>query len=403
MSVSVTATKNLSPVRTAEDRARTAASEIAAVKPDRGKRILELDGVRGLAIALVLVYHYAEVAIAPGARTLYGSSALFYALLPTRLMWSGVDLFFVLSGFLIGGLLLDSRNSPRYFTTFYARRIYRIFPIYYLMIAFVWIGVWNWPLSPLFVGKMPLWTYPLYAQNLTGHYTQAADAIEVSWSLAVEEQFYLLFPLLIWFCSRRTVSCVLGACIIGAPLLRSLMVFRGLGFEEIYPLLPTRADTLALGMVAALIVRSESAKDWIQRHSRALYMCLLALFALFPTILKWSSPSWVCTAGYSIVGVAFFLLIVLLLVKPLPGMKGVLSAPWLRWLGTVSYCVYLVHQPIKIGLFLFFLPGTEPVISGSQSLLVIVAALVATLAVAHLSWLAIERPLIRRGHVRYQY
>jgi peptidoglycan/LPS O-acetylase OafA/YrhL len=289
MSVSVTATKNLSPVRTAEDRARTAASEIAVVKPDRAKRILELDGVRGLAIALVLVFHYSDGAIVTGSKTVFGSSALFYAFLPTRLMWSGVDLFFVLSGFLIGGILLDSRDSPRYFGTFYARRIHRIFPIYYLMIAFVTVGVLNWPQSPLFRGDMPLWTYPLYAQNLTGDYTQMANAIEVSWSLAVEEQFYLLFPFLVRFCSRRTIMYALGVCIVGAPLLRSLMVYGGLGYEEIYPLLPTRADTLALGVVAAMIVRSEVATRLIRRHSRALYGCLVALVLAFATMLKWTS------------------------------------------------------------------------------------------------------------------
>jgi peptidoglycan/LPS O-acetylase OafA/YrhL len=403
MSVSVTATKNLSPVRTAEDRARTAASEIAVVKPDRGKRILELDGVRGLAIALVLVFHYSDGVIVTGSKTVFGSSALFYAFLPTRLMWSGVDLFFVLSGFLIGGILLDSRDSPRYFGTFYARRIHRIFPIYYLMIAFVTVGVLNWPQSPLFRGDMPLWTYPLYAQNLTGDYTQMANAVEVSWSLAVEEQFYLLFPLLVRFCSRRTTMYALGVCIVGAPLLRSLMVYGGLGYEEIYPLLPTRADTLALGVVAAMIVRSEVATRLIRRHSRALYGCLVALVLAFATMLKWTSCSYVCTAGYSLLGITFFLFIVLLLVTPLPRMREALSASWLRWLGAVSYCVYLVHEPIKIGLFLLLLPGAEPAISGLSSVFVTVAALVATLAVAHVSWRVIERPLIHRGHVRYQY
>src|ERR1044072_8024855 len=151
MSVPATATKNLNPAGSIGDSVRPSAVRVAAPKAAAGKRILELDGVRGLAIALVLIFHYTDGVISTGERTVYGSSALFYAFLPTRLMWSGVDLFFVLSGFLIGGILLDSRTSPRYFTTFYARRIHRIFPIYYLMIAFVWIGV-------------STWTYPLYAQ-----------------------------------------------------------------------------------------------------------------------------------------------------------------------------------------------------------------------------------------------
>jgi len=402
MSELPTATTNMDSAGFTAEPARPQTGKTEVLRAS-GTRILELDGVRGLAILLVLIYHYTDGVIVTGQRTAYGSSALFYAFLPTRLMWSGVDLFFVLSGFLIGGILLDSRTSPRYFTTFYARRVHRIFPIYYLMIAFVWIGVWTWPQSPLFRGDMPLWTYPLYAQNLTGDYTQMADAIEVSWSLAVEEQFYLLFPFLVRFCSRRTVLFALGACIVGAPLLRSLMVLSGLGFEEIYPLLPTRADTLALGVVAAVIVRSESAKSWIRHQSRALYGCLAALFLAFPSILKWTDCSYVCTAGYSLLGVTFFLFLVLLLVTPLPGMKQALSASWLRWLGAVSYCVYLIHQPIRYGLFALLLPGTEPETSGMPSVLVTVAALVATLAIAQISWLVIERPLVHRGHARYQY
>lgn len=371
--------------------------------PRTAKRIPELDGVRGLAIALVLIYHYVDVAVPAGVRTIYGSEALFYAFLPTRLMWAGVDLFFVLSGFLIGGILIDHRESPRYYSTFYARRIHRIFPIYYLMIAFVAVGTWAWPQSPLFRGDMPVWVFLLYAQNLTGDYTTSPDALEVTWSLAVEEQFYLIFPFIVKLCSPRVVRYVLAACIVGAPLFRALLIGSGFGFELVYPLLPSRADTLALGVVAAIVVRSQGATNWVVRHSRALYVGLLALCLLLPTMLKWTAYTYVGTLGYSIIAVTCFLFVLLLLLAPLPGMKAALSARWLAWLGTVSYCVYLVHQPIKLWLFSVFLPGSDPFIQGPASIIVTLLALVATLGLAQVSWLAIERPLVRRGHVRYRY
>jgi peptidoglycan/LPS O-acetylase OafA/YrhL len=378
-----------------------AASKTAV--PRSTKRIAELDGVRGLAIALVLIYHYVDVVVPAGARTIYGSGTLFYAFLPTRLMWAGVDLFFVLSGFLIGGILIDHRESPRYYEAFYARRIHRIFPIYYLMIAFVAFGTWAWSQSPLFRGDMPVWVFLLYAQNLTGDYTASPDALEVTWSLAVEEQFYLLFPFIVRFCSPRAVRYVLAACIVGAPLFRALMIGGGFGFEQVYPLLPSRADTLALGVVAAIIVRSESATSWVVQHSHALYAGLLGLCLLLPTMLKWTAYTYVGTLGYSIIAVTCFLFVLLLLLAPIPGMKAALSARWLAWLGTVSYCVYLVHQPMKLWLFSVFLPGADPFIEGPRSILVTALALIATLGLAQVSWVVIERPLVRRGHVRYRY
>ncbi len=378
--------------------------EAPVVSPARGSRIPELDGVRGLAIALVLIFHYVELPVATGARTLWGSTALFYGLfLPTRFMWSGVDLFFVLSGFLIGGILLDNRESPRYYSVFYLRRFHRIFPLYYLLIAVVAVGVWAWPLSPLFRGSMPMWVFPVFAQNLTGDYTRAPEAIEVTWSLAVEEQFYLLFPFIVKLCSRTALLYVLGACLVAAPVLRTLLILDGWGFELVYSLLPTRADTLALGVLAAMIVRSEAATTWVKVNARRLYLCLLGLIALVSTMLKWTDYSYLGTVGYSIFGTAHFLFILLLLIAPLPLMKAAFSARWLRWLGMVSYCVYLVHYPMKIGMFQLFMPGHDLVINGTKSLVVTIAALVTTLAVAQFSWVVLERPLVKRAHVRYQY
>jgi len=379
---------------------------LTAMPNESSQRIPELDGLRGVAIMLVLIYHYVEIppaAVDLVSKTLFGSTWLFYAYLPTRLMWSGVDLFFVLSGFLIGGILLDNRESARYYWVFYARRIHRIFPIYYLMVAFVTVGVWIWPLSPLFQGSMPMWAFIIYAQNLMGDYTKAPDSLEVTWSLAVEEQFYLIFPLIVKLCSRRVLVWLLGAIILGAPLFRALLIIRGFGFESVYPLLPARADSLALGVIAAIIVRSEESKNWIREHSKSLYLCLLGLFGLLPTLLKWTTYMYVGTLGYSILSVTYFLLIVLLLVTPFPMMKAIFSISWLRWLGKVSYCVYLIHHPVRIGLFMLFLPAIDPVIADPQSVLVTIFALGVTFAIAQISWWVIEKPLIGRAHVRYLY
>jgi peptidoglycan/LPS O-acetylase OafA/YrhL len=377
-------------------KAVSSAVSAAGASHARAKRIPELDGVRGLAIGMVLLYHYAIVSVP-------AHSFLYYAVLPTHLMWSGVDLFFVLSGLLIGGILIDHRESQRYYSVFYARRVYRIFPIYYLVIALLVIGVRLFPRSPLFTGTMPLWTYPLYAQNLMGDFTKAPPWIGVTWSLAVEEQFYLLFPFVVRLFSRKSLLILMVGCILGAPILRTILIMHGMGFEQVYPLLPCRADAMAFGVIAALILRSPNAKAWIKENSKPLYLCLLGLLALQPTLLKWTAYGYVGTVGYSMLAVMYFLVVVLLLVAPIGWLQGVFRTRWLCWLGTVSYCVYLVHEPVRLGLFLLFGLGDNASITGISTLLATIGALVATCAIAQASWVLLERRLIKRAHIRHHY
>lgn len=357
-------------------------------------RIKELDGIRGLAIASVLIYHYAGVTIAL-------PRPLYYLWLPTTMLWSGVDLFFVLSGFLIGGILLDNRDSPHYYSVFYARRIHRIFPIYYIMVALLFVGTWLAPQSALFRGTLPLWLYPLYAQNLVHDFRQGPAWLGPSWSLAVEEQFYLIFPFIVRLVSKKRLLAIMWACVIGAPLLRALLIIRTGGFAPAHSLLPCRADCLAWGVIGAFIVRSDQAVSWFRAHARWLYAALGFLVALRVSMLKWPF-SYGGTIGYSLLAITFFLLIVLALVAPFPLLKNALTARWLCWLGTLSYCVYLIHQPVRIGLFT--LCGLHEVgIAGFGTFLLNLAALGLTLGIAQLSWMILEKPLIQRARLRYQY
>src|SRR6266403_3265722 len=121
-------------------------------------RVPELDGIRGIAIGMVLIAHFFLVVSRPG-------SPLAYALVPLRLDWSGVDLFFVLSGFLIGGILLDARESPKYFQVFYMRRVHRILSIYYLWVSLFVVlefGASRWLPAPLMVSADSFHALPFY-------------------------------------------------------------------------------------------------------------------------------------------------------------------------------------------------------------------------------------------------
>lgn len=172
-------------------------------------RIRELDGVRGIAILLVLIWHYFTTQVQP-----VPDSLLAKAQLATQLTWSGVDLFFVLSGFLIGGILLDNRASKNYFSTFFVRRACRILPLYVVMLlAYVYLLVeqpvalkWLWENS------YSLWFFATFTQNypIGIHEQFGPNWMAVTWSLAVEEQFYVVLPFLMFWLPpplASTVSC----------------------------------------------------------------------------------------------------------------------------------------------------------------------------------------------------
>jgi peptidoglycan/LPS O-acetylase OafA/YrhL len=179
-------------------------------------RIPELDGLRGLAILLVILCHYVG-----NSNHLPLGFWRHLALSAFSADWSGVDLFFVLSGFLIGGILLDARNSPQYFRAFYMRRVFRILPIYYLwtlLFAFLVIAALvffpgRFPVSSADLLQVPL--HLLFWQNM--HYSLSPFQwiwFGVTWSLAVEEQFYLVAPPLIRFLSLRALIYALACGIL---------------------------------------------------------------------------------------------------------------------------------------------------------------------------------------------
>ena len=143
---------------------------------------------------------------------------------------SGVDLFFVLSGYLITGILLANANSPRYFSSFYGRRSFRILPIYGIMLAIYLIGRKLGGSAPiLFGGPLPWWSYVIGLQNfwMAIHQNYGATWLAGTWSLAIEEQFYLIFPLVVYFAPRRMLPRLLIALLVLCPLGR--MAAYGLG------------------------------------------------------------------------------------------------------------------------------------------------------------------------------
>jgi len=378
------------------------------------RRIPELDGLRGLAILLVIICHY----IANASHPPLGFVAD-HLITILDLGWSGVDLFFVLSGFLIGGILLGSRNSPNYFRTFYLRRVHRIIPVYYswilLYVVLVSICVYS-SLKPVIMtppgivlASQDLAVVPkylLFLQNIFyGPRSFEWQWFIVTWSLAVEEQFYLIAPPLIRWVSQRVLMVILCFTVVAAPVLRyvSFVYFPKLDHFSQFAM-PCRADALSLGILAAIAWRSNAVRSFLRRNPGILQRTTVYLALCIIALLWWlvRPPNVVTvTAGYSVLAFFYVSLLLLVLSQTDSFVARCMRIALLRRLGGISYCVYIIHLTIN-ELGHRFLMHQEPDLSHWQGILITCTALVLTLTIASLSWKFFEKPLIRRGH-RFAY
>jgi len=358
--------------------------------PNWSKRIPALDGLRGLAILMVLMRHTVF--------DLRSNSKLLSPFLTAgTLTWSGVDLFFVLSGFLIGGILVDVKLSANYFKTFYIRRAYRIFPLYFLTIGLVLL---KYLLFHLLRGGA-WWAYFTLTQNC---WYAGIPALYATWSLCVEEQFYLTIPFLIHKVRRSELVAALIAVALAAPLLRTLLYYRfphGEAFS--YMLTPCRADALCLGVLSAVLVRDPRGWRWLLTKRASLKGALIVFFAglIFVTWHGYTAGPLMFTFGFT--WIAGFYAVALLTIVSSSGSIGndILCNKSLMRLGTLAYCTYLIHVPcLHAGRQLFAIvfrasPGAS--LFPGKMIGVVVA-----LSIASLSFKFFEKPLLRMGH-RYQY
>lgn len=355
--------------------------------PDFSKRIPQLDGLRGVAIAMVVAFHYGGYAIT-------GVSALLRPLLePTQMGWSGVDLFFVLSGFLIGGILLDARGSANYFGTFYRRRICRIFPFYFIFLVFVALvhahgdrAVWS----------APWWTCVVFCQNfwMATHGLGKLGAVNITWSLAIEEQFYLLLPAVIYFVKPSRLPWVLGGGIVAAPLVRLVIYLTNPRLTgAMFALLPCRMDSLLLGVATAYFLRWPNAWDFVLSRRRQLWTAIEILTALC-ALLLFHDPSnmspLMMLIGFDCLAVLYSLVLIATLVDQ--AFAKILRTKWLIGLGGIAYSVYLLHVLIFGRVFAVTSHYPHVVITTE------VVALAVTIAIAKLSWKYFEKPFILLGH-----
>ncbi len=356
-----------------------------------------------MAILLVLFWHYIYCQAVVCPRSIFAQLCKVFPL-----AWSGVDLFFVLSGFLIGGILLDHKESPNYFKVFYLRRACRIFPLYFfcLIVFFILQAVLSksvqTQLGWIFDHTLPAWTYFTFTQNFV--MAKMGDFgnhfLGVTWSLAVEEQFYLVLPLLIRFISLRFLPVVFIFFIILAPLLRLLCLQFPGGEYAAYVLMPCRADSLFLGVLCAYCLRQEHIKIFLQKQVIYLYFLAAASGAgLWMMVLnnKYFLSPEMSLYGYSLTGIFFASLLVIAVLEKQGVMKMVTSWKWLMNLGLMAFGVYMFHQGIS-GFMHGLILKQFPKLCTNGEALVSLATLTVTLIAAYLSWRFFERPITRWGH-----
>jgi len=370
------------------------------------KRIPELDGLRGIAILLVLLCHYFS-----GDQSVGFGFLAHYLLRALAFGWSGVDLFFVLSGFLIGGILLESRNSPNYFRTFYLRRIHRIFPIYYCWILIYLLGLGavylfksNSGVQAADFRSLPL--YFVFLQNFI-YFKSIPELIWLGalWSLAIEEQFYLCAPAVIRFVSTHHLVRVLSAIVLLAPILRLFIyVFlRDFRYLASYAL-PCRADALSLGMLGAVAWQKPAFRLFLQNRPNIMRRALMFLLAMVVVLLYWflrPAGIVVSTIGYSVLALFYLCLLLYVLSYSQSWLARYTRLKPLRAFGTVSYCLYIIHAATLV-VFHQAVLRRNPHINDVKGLAVTFLAALTAFGLATLSWHFFEKPLLRRGR-RFAY
>jgi peptidoglycan/LPS O-acetylase OafA/YrhL len=338
------------PAAVSVEEGSVGAGPVQSIKPSK-KHIPGLDGVRGLAILAVMGFHFSnESGFAPVFK-------------PFHIGWIGVDLFFVLSGFLISGILLESRDTPHYFFNFYARRALRIFPLYYtfllvMLVIYLLSGDKIVPNLDQTIHTWPWWVF--YGSNIIA----AAKgwifpAMGVFWSLAVEEHFYLFWPAVVRFLSPPALRKTIIGIILGSVGLRcflwSIPISHPLVF---YVLTPCRLDGLGIGAGLAVIHRLvglESIRGWMR-------LAIIIGGAGFALAVLWGrdasfNNSKMFTFGYFCLDVMCGgFLAIAVMANPSHWLYRILNGHVLKFFGKYSYALYVLHSLVTIILAARLLP-----------------------------------------------
>ena len=357
-----------------------------------------LAGIRGYGFLLVFCAHYFR----PDLLAKPGTLRLKLLSIPASPAVFAVPAFFVLSGYLIGGILYHTRNREGFFRVFYTRRVLRVFPVYYVtLLAIAAFDV---------IKHVPLdfhfWSHFLYIQNLLPGPSYRAGSVVMThfWSLAVEEQFYLIWPLVVWrFRDRRKLIAVVSCLIVVCCLVRLAAPVLSISASRLGFFTPTRADAILMGVLLSLVCESK------------LYRRLIP-------VAKWASIAGIITAAlltfykgapwaFTYTGRDVSLLlanvtavaIVVAVMEQGSLLNRLCSQRWVCWLGALSYSLYVFHLTFSNFFIYSLTPRFDAHMRHSFALLASSAlAFCTTLGLSVLSYRLIEGPIMRlKGHIKY--
>jgi peptidoglycan/LPS O-acetylase OafA/YrhL len=351
-----------------------------------------LDGLRAIAVTIVMLFHFMNYGV-------------------LKLGWIGVDLFFVLSGFLITNILIKNLNYDNFFKNFYLRRAIRIFPIYFLVvIPFLMIDLFffnnNFSIQHL--------SYIFYFQNFTALLYGYIPSLGHTWSLAIEEQFYLFFPLLLYFFRKRTLEVIIFLAVF-AVFIRQFGLYINYHIYFQSTLFFTRMDSLLIGACLPLVVDRFKNISVSKMNRYLLYFLFITLALLILSISKYNLLNFYRLDFYSLLEdygnnnlykpygsfkylylSIFFASIIGLLsynTNPIASkIVHILELKLFKQIGKISYGIYIYHWCVHI-----LLDGiiVRKIIVVENSLIILLIKIIITLSLAIISWYVIEKPLLK--------
>ena len=372
----------------------------APVAPDLTRvHYRQLDGLRGIAIIMVMLYHFSLL----HPQSLTSDAGI--VLQALHFGWMGVDLFFVLSGFLITGILLATRSHTHYFRNFLARRFLRIWPLYYLTLATFFIVLPVVGFVPTEMATMiskQTWFW-LYGANwlfaIEGGFNRTSGGY--FWSLAVEEQFYIVWPFIVYLLSSRDLLKVAATLLAFSFVSRIVLVATGTSTSSLYAMTFTHLDGLAVGAILAICSQSKDLASLSQRLAPWVLLSTSIVLAIIVAsdgnALFWSP--FMAAFGYTVIAGLFGALLVCSLRPADRSMwSGTLRSRFLVAAGRYSYALYLIHVPVAalvsraVAKSLNLLGAPLP--DGLTVTIVALVSFATCWLLSMLSWRIVESPIL---------
>jgi peptidoglycan/LPS O-acetylase OafA/YrhL len=360
-------------------------------------RMAGLDSLRGVAVLSILIFHYltnTSVFKTPNLSFLQDlTSHLFY----------GVDLFFVLSGFLIGGWLIDNKGRSDYWPSYIRRRVSRIFPLYYGCLAVFYFlsaigaekfgGAFPWLMTSDVSGG-PFWSYLVFNQN---HVAAAAQGwgpafVSVLWTIAIEVHFYAIAAILVALLPKRLMPGAVLSIVFLSFAMKQWGAYFGYGDHSQYVLTVCRLDAPFFGMFCAWLWRIGPVADWVRAHNSPLRLMTLLLLAANYYVVTYTSLNYhipVFTMNAILCGMAT------LAFAASPGARSNILVRFLRWSGIRCFAIYVFHIPILGVVSHFWFSWPPNVFPPGVGWPPVIIAFLATYCAAALSWLYFEVPIVR--------